>query len=88
MLSDNDSSDDEPDNRFGLRINKDFAEKFEKKKRLQELQQNKDLLSEDDDDSETSESEDDDAAALSTSLDLEVLYVTFCDMLAEWICRL
>lgn len=74
MLSSSDSSD-ESDHEVGIQINKTFAHQYEKKKRYEELQNNKDLLSEDDnEDDETSESEDDDAVALSTSLDLEVDY--------------
>jgi hypothetical protein len=74
MLSSSDSSDDS-DQEIGLQINKTFATQYEKKKRYQELQNNKDLLLSDDEeeDAETSESEDDDAIALSTSLDLEVM---------------
>lgn len=71
MLSDSEASSDS-DNDVAIRINKDFAHKYEKTKRFQELQNNKDLLSDDDESEETSESEDDDAVALSTSLDLEV----------------
>lgn len=68
-------SDDDQDQSEGLRINKKFAQRFEKQKRIDELKRSKSLLDldEDDEDDSDDESEDDDAELLSHDLELNIL---------------
>ena len=68
-----------------LQINTKYATDYERRKRLEELQNSKDFLNDtdDDDDSEStsSEEEDEDAILSTPHLDVQILKVCFCFVL-------
>jgi protein KRI1 len=56
-----------------LRVNRAFAQDYDRRKRKLELARAKDLLQDEEDDESSSEEEDEDAALLSTDLDLQII---------------
>lgn len=75
LLDDSDESENEIE-QVDLKVNKKFADRFEKEARYKELQRSKELLKNgiiDDSEDSESESEDEDAEQLSTALDLKII---------------
>ena len=76
QFSDDCDSESENDNSSGLKINKTFANEYEKRKRRQELiNANQNDECQIDDDSSSDESEDEVAELLTPKVDLQILKV-------------